>query len=139
MPSGTYKLSGNSSVVRFLSRNRASTDAVSALAEWRALHTGRSFETVEDTDEFIVAELAVSEDDAQAGPDLQRLGENFGVQRTFFVRMGGSQLGRAVQRQDGKWIVVDVNDRELAGPFDTEEAAMDWIEAQRPKPARPKP
>lgn len=139
MPTGTYKLSGNSSVVRFFSRNRASTDALSALAEWRALRTGRSFETLEDTDEFIVATLAVSEDDAQAGPDLQRLGEKFGVQHAFFERIGGSQLMRAVQRQDGKWNVVDENDRELAGPFDTEEAALDWIEAQRPKPARPKP
>ena len=47
---------------------------------------------------------------------------------------------RAIQREDGKWIVVDENDNELAGPFDTEEAALDWIEENAPTPRKtPKP
>lgn len=46
---------------------------------------------------------------------------------------------RAIQRHDGKWIVLDANDIEVAGPFDTEEAALDWIDQNAPKPPRPKP
>ena len=45
---------------------------------------------------------------------------------------------RAIQQPDGKWIVVDKNDNEVAGPFVTEETALDWIEENTPKPPRPK-
>lgn len=44
---------------------------------------------------------------------------------------------RAIQRKDGKWIVVDENDEEVAGPFDTEDEALDWIELNTPKPPKP--
>ncbi len=45
---------------------------------------------------------------------------------------------RPIQKPDGKWIVVDENDNEVAGPFDTEEEALDWIEDHTPKPPKPK-
>ena len=45
---------------------------------------------------------------------------------------------RAIQRHDGKWIVIDANDIEVAGPFDTEEAALAWIEENTPEPPHPK-
>ncbi len=41
---------------------------------------------------------------------------------------------RPVQRPDGKWIVLDENDVKVAGPFDTEDEAWDWIEDHTPKP-----
>ncbi len=45
---------------------------------------------------------------------------------------------RPVQRPNGKWVVIDENEQEIAGPFDTEDAAWDWIEENTPKPPRPK-
>ena len=42
------------------------------------------------------------------------------------------------QKPDGKWIVVDENDNEVAGPFDTEEEALDWIEDHTPNPPKPR-
>ncbi len=41
---------------------------------------------------------------------------------------------RAIQGTDGKWYVVDQNDNEVAGPFETEKDALDWIEQNTPKP-----
>ncbi len=45
---------------------------------------------------------------------------------------------RPVQREDGMWIVLDANDNEVAGPFDTADEAWEWIDEQTPKPPRPK-
>lgn len=45
---------------------------------------------------------------------------------------------RAIQRPNGKWYVVDENDVDVEGPFDTEEEALDWIERNTPKPPKPK-
>jgi len=45
---------------------------------------------------------------------------------------------RPVQRPDGKWVVLDESDDEIAGPFDTEDEAWDWIDEHTPKTPRPK-
>ena len=45
---------------------------------------------------------------------------------------------RTAQRPDGKWIVLDENDVEVAGTFDTEDEAWDWIHDHTPTPPKPK-
>ena len=45
---------------------------------------------------------------------------------------------KVIQRPDGKWYVVDEYDIEVAGPFDTEVDAWDWIERNTQKPPMPK-
>ena len=44
---------------------------------------------------------------------------------------------RPIQRPDGKWIVVDENDNEVAGPFNTEEEAWEWIDNHTPNSTPP--
>lgn len=83
MPSGKYKFTGDGSIVRFLSRNRPSTDALNVVHRWRDMFPGRTFETIEDTDNHLVAKLSVADGDEAAGPQLQALGVQHGVQYEF--------------------------------------------------------
>lgn len=83
MPSGNFKFSSDGSIVRFMSRNRPSTDALNLLIRWRDIQPGRSFETIEDTDDHIVAKLMFSDSDDSAGPDLQKLGSQHGIDHEF--------------------------------------------------------
>jgi hypothetical protein len=57
----------------FLSKNRASTDALSELHCWRNLFAGCSFSVTVDEDYALEATLAFSEDDADAGGQIDHL------------------------------------------------------------------
>ena len=83
MPSGKFKFSGDGSIVRFMSRNRPSTDALNVLNRWRDMQRGRSFEIIEDTDDHIIAKLMIVDNDDSAGPHLQSLGSKHGVEHEF--------------------------------------------------------
>lgn len=83
MPAGSYKFTGDGSVVRLFSRNRPSTDALNVLHRWRGMQPGREFETIEDTDKHLVAKLTIVGGDDEAGPQLQALGAQYGVQHEF--------------------------------------------------------
>lgn len=83
MPSGKFKFAGDGSIVRFMSRNRPSTDALNVLHRWRDMQPGRSFETIEDTDDHIIAKLIFADSDESARPHLQQLGSQHGVEHEF--------------------------------------------------------
>jgi hypothetical protein len=63
----------------FLSRNRASTDALNALEGWKAAASGRSYVPVVDADEELVADIVFAESDAEAGPEMGRMCMQHGV------------------------------------------------------------
>lgn len=65
----------------FLSRNRASTDALSALSRWEAQRLGRSHDIERDGDDEIVVSLSCDASDASAGADLDALCLSVGVCR----------------------------------------------------------
>lgn len=44
---------------------------------------------------------------------------------------------KPVKREDGKWLVLNDNDDVIAGPFDTEDDAWDWINEHSPNPPSP--
>ena len=79
MPSGLFKFSSDCSMVRFMSSNSPSTDAMNVLSKWRDMKPGRDFETIEDTDDHLVAKLIFADNDDSAGPHLQQFGSQFGV------------------------------------------------------------
>ena len=86
MIEATYKFTGNDSTVRVLSANQPSTDALTLLSQWERRHQGRSFEVIEDSDGHLLVKLALRDEDAQAGHDLQTLGVQHGVQHEFVER-----------------------------------------------------
>lgn len=65
----------------FLSANRPSTDAVSALSHWSGESDGRSYEEIADDDMALIARLYWHEQDVRAGTDLNALCDQFGVRR----------------------------------------------------------
>lgn len=69
------------SVTGFASRNRSSTDAITALSKWRAVASGRDYDEVEDGDDEYRARLTWRSDDSAAGDDLDRCCNDVGVRR----------------------------------------------------------
>jgi hypothetical protein len=65
----------------FLSRNRASTDALSALSRWQLLVEKRSFEVTLDEDQALEAALTTTVDDLSAGNQLDFLCGELGIKR----------------------------------------------------------
>jgi len=65
----------------FLSRNRASTDALSALYRWQVLAENRSFEVTLDEDQALEAALTTTIDDISAGSQLEALCSELGIKR----------------------------------------------------------
>lgn len=65
----------------FLSRNRASTDALSALYRWQVLVESRSFEVILDEDHALEAALTTTVDDLSAGSQLDFLCGELGIKR----------------------------------------------------------
>lgn len=80
---GTYRFARNdSSVVGFLSSQRASTDAMSVVKSWELRGAGRSVEVLEDCDDHLVARLTFEDSDSErAAADLEALCADKGVQR----------------------------------------------------------
>ena len=84
MPIGHYSfVRSNSSIKGFLSPNRPSTDAISALENWSNNQSQRSYTVLVDEDERLVAELSWNESDASAGSDLEEACRRFGVDRSY--------------------------------------------------------
>ncbi len=69
------------SVAGFASRNRASTDAITALVKWRSRAPGRNYDQVEDGDSEYRARLTWDADDHSAGDDLDTCCNDVGVCR----------------------------------------------------------
>jgi hypothetical protein len=45
---------------------------------------------------------------------------------------------KAFKADDGNWYVCNASGDVIAGPFDDEGQALDWIEHNRPSPPRPR-
>jgi hypothetical protein len=70
-------------VAGFMSPNRPSTDALSALSVWSGAQQGREHVVVIDEDEQLVADLSWREADSSAGPDLDSACLKVGVNRSY--------------------------------------------------------
>ena len=69
------------SVSGFMSPNRASTDAVGVVINWSA-SAGRSYQTLQDQDDLLIAKLSYQEDDERAAADdLNRRCADKGIKR----------------------------------------------------------
>ena len=82
---GKYRFTrSDKSVTGFFSKNRASTDALAALANWREQRVDREFNVDDDQEEQIVATLTFDlSDRVIAGVQLDEMCEKHGVERTF--------------------------------------------------------
>jgi hypothetical protein len=71
----------NSALVGFFSDQRPSTDAMNVLAQWECAGPGRTYDVVEDKDDYLIAKLsfpaAVTD---KAAIDFNALCAAFGVQ-----------------------------------------------------------
>lgn len=79
MPTARYKFVRGGSVRGFLSRNRASTDALNALVTWETRASGRTYSVAKDDDDELVSDLTWDEKDTAAGSDLQSACDASGV------------------------------------------------------------
>jgi hypothetical protein len=68
----------------FLSQSRASTDALSALEEWKAGDPRRSYAVVgpDDSDAELVADLTTERSDSHAGDELDAACGRHGIERS---------------------------------------------------------
>lgn len=76
-----YRFVRSDGVRGFFSHSRPSTDAMSALGRWCAGGADRTFEVVEDTDDFLVARVSIDDGDRSAGDDLDQCCRETGVMR----------------------------------------------------------
>lgn len=84
MPSARYKfVRKNDNIEGFLSKNRASTDALNALTIWLNSNPQRSYIIVNDEDEQILVDLSWSETDISAGECLEDACNKFGIERSY--------------------------------------------------------
>lgn len=82
MPSGRYKFVRDN-VRGFLSSNRPSKDALSAVSIWSSTQPQRSYDTVVNEDEQLLADISWRESDVSAGQDLDENCRKFGVEYSF--------------------------------------------------------
>lgn len=59
------------SQIGFQSTNRASTDAINALEQWKLKVVDREYQVQQDFDNALVASLTMDSRDTTAGPDLE--------------------------------------------------------------------
>lgn len=84
MPTACYKFErNNTSQAGFMSRNTTGTDAINALSRWESIQKNRKYEVSEDSDIFLKADLTWDNSDPNAGPDLEKFCEEFGLSRSF--------------------------------------------------------
>lgn len=86
MPAARYKFARNSTVEGFLSSNRPSTDALSAVSTWKTGASGRSYAVEVDKDDLLVLNLTWSDSDSLAGADLDGACRRYGVERSYVPR-----------------------------------------------------
>ncbi len=65
-----------------VSSNRPSTDALCALERWRN-SSYRDYKVLDDTDDFLVAQLSFDQNDERAAADLETESEISGIERQF--------------------------------------------------------
>jgi hypothetical protein len=65
-------------------RNRASTDAMGALIQWRGDGRRREFVVDVDEDDYLIAELTCESGDESAGAQLDSFCSAHGVERRVF-------------------------------------------------------
>lgn len=83
MPTTRYKfVRDTTSMKGFLSSNRPSTDALSAVHAWSSSATGRSHIEKIVEDDTLVVDLTWSETDSKAGADLDAFCVSVGVDRS---------------------------------------------------------
>jgi hypothetical protein len=75
----------NNSAVGFLSRNRASTDALAALQRWIGGAAGRDYTKLAEEDDYIDVEVTCDANDADAGAQLEAESEKRGVERNVLT------------------------------------------------------
>ena len=92
MPTGCYSFTRSKSIEGLFSKNRESTDALSALDEWSSKQTERRFEILEDN-ETLLARLSWSESDKNARQDLNNACLRCGVERLFCDKRGEAGQG----------------------------------------------
>lgn len=86
MATARYKFVRDTSTKGFLSSNRASTDALSAVSTWSSGATGRTYTVQIDEDDTLVVDLTWSETDRTAGADLDDSCRSVGVDRSHVQR-----------------------------------------------------
>ena len=82
MQTAIYKFNRSESLNGFLSRNQLSTDALQALQSW-CNYPGRSYESVRNEGEVLVARLQFDKHDTFAGLHLESECEECGVYKTY--------------------------------------------------------
>lgn len=82
MISARYRFVRLLNVAGFLSRNRVSTDSVRALELWRQSGS-RSYEVVEEDDDWLIADLVFDPTDPRVGSVLEDLCDRCGIERIF--------------------------------------------------------
>ena len=81
------------SVSGFMSPNRASTDAVGVVINWSA-SAGRSYQTLQDQDDLLIAKLSYQEgDERAAADDLNRRCAERGLKRETINESHVDKLG----------------------------------------------
>ena len=81
----TYEFTRTQGRDGIFQRNRASTDALAVLENWKQRKTNhdRSFEILLDEDAKLIAEIEYDTVDSSVGPDLILLCEKFRIDRLF--------------------------------------------------------
>ena len=81
--SAEYRFNRCNNISGILSKNRPSTDALSALQRWTNSKKGRSYKIRTDEDEHLIAQLSWENNDSNAGPNLDDECTKSGVERHF--------------------------------------------------------
>lgn len=82
MTTARYKFQrSKNSINGFLSKNRASTDALNALSIWSNSKPQRIYNVLSDQDEELLVELTWQESDSSAGPELEDASIKVGIER----------------------------------------------------------
>jgi hypothetical protein len=83
MQSANYRFNRSKDISGFLSKNRASTDAINALEQWCVARNERRYEVTCDEDDYLEARLSWEDNDNEAGADLNGRCTRVGVERNF--------------------------------------------------------
>ena len=67
------------------SNNRASTDAINALEQWKASVSSREYKILQDDDEFIIANIEFSSSDRNAGDDMASACRQYSIHREITI------------------------------------------------------
>jgi|CXWL01.1.fsa_nt_gi hypothetical protein len=84
MPSGRYRFVRRSnSIEGFVSKRRASTDAIEIVENWSKKESQRSYNILIDEDDELVADLTWSETDFSVGTSLESACDELGIECSY--------------------------------------------------------